>query len=217
MGVRREGEPSVARPVADEAGVGLVGGRCCGGRVGDEDVVALDVEEGVLHERDVVSITANSAYRQEKQHETTYLCKVGCALLVIIQVNQVGLKESQNHQQTLSKIKAATQAATTHLRPKRPQPRALQHLPPAQELLEALIPDMDLDLQLAEGEGLPGGDVRLDERGERLELPAFDVDFQDVDVFVALKRKKISMSSSQKKTKGGREEEMEEATHHSPA
>jgi hypothetical protein len=43
---------------------------------------------------------------------------------------------------------------------------------------------MYFELQLAKGKRAARGKIRLNERGERLELPTLDVDFEDVDVRV---------------------------------
>jgi len=73
----------------------------------------------------------------------------------------------------------------THLSPERPQPSSLQHLPPLEVLRERLIPDMDLELQLAEGERTSRSDIWTEEGSEGLEFPAFDINLEDVDMCVA--------------------------------
>ena len=92
----------------------------------------------------------------------------------------------------------------THLVMEWPQARRLEQLPPLKEVLEALVPHMQLDLQLpkrqhalALADAPPcaatircrGGDPLhgkvADDAAESLPLPALDVQSQKVDVRVA--------------------------------
>lgn len=95
------------------------------------------------------------------QHNTTHLRQILVPALVIVVIHQVGFLHE------------------------RPQPRLFQHLPERQELGELLLPHVQFDLELPEGERLACVEVRLDERTQDVELPRLDVDLQDVDVFVA--------------------------------
>lgn len=72
----------------------------------------------------------------------------------------------------------------TNLSPEGAQPSSFEHLPPCQELSERLLPDMHLELQLAEWQRAPRVDVRLDEGSEGLELPSFNINLEDVDMVV---------------------------------
>lgn len=63
----------------------------------------------------------------------------------------------------------------------------LEGLPPFQELRELLLPEMDLQLKLAEGKRFACGDIPIDERCQGLELVAFDINLEDIDVRVAWK------------------------------
>lgn len=77
----------------------------------------------------------------------------------------------------------------------RTQPRALEHLPPREEVGEALVPDVHLDQQLPERQRAAAWCavclVRIwrdkvgNESAQHLELEALDVDVQDVNVRVA--------------------------------
>ena len=75
---------------------------------------------------------------------------------------------------------------STNLGPEGTQTRILEHLPPLQVLSEALVPDVDLKLELAEGKGKARRDVRLDEGGESVELPALNIDLEDIDMGVTI-------------------------------
>ena len=78
----------------------------------------------------------------------------------------------------------------THLGPERPEPRGFKSLPPREELGKLLVPNMNLKLKLSEWEGFPSLHIRLDERGEGLELPAFNVDFKDINMGMAFRDKR---------------------------
>ena len=77
---------------------------------------------------------------------------------------------------------------TIHLSPERSQACLLKHRPPLQELVELLAPDVDLELELTERQRLAIVHVRFHQCGQRLELPALDVDLEDVDVIMAVHR-----------------------------
>lgn len=93
--------------------------------------------------------------------EEGVLGEVGGVLLVVVLVDDVGLG------------------------PEWAQARGLEGLPPAEEVGKRLVPDVDLELELTEGEGLAGLDVRAEEGGEGLKLPTFNVNLEDVNMRVA--------------------------------
>lgn len=64
---------------------------------------------------------------------------------------------------------------------KSPQARLLQRLEHFHQLIEPSVPDVQFDLELADGESRESGE----ECGEGVEFPAFEVDFENIDVGVA--------------------------------
>jgi len=107
-------------------------------RVSGEDVVALDVEEGVLGQ------VSSSDF------------------LVIVLVHQVGLS------------------------PEWAETGGFEHFPPSEVLSKVLIPYVNFELELAEGEREAGIGVGLDESCEGVEFPSFDIDLEDINVGMAV-------------------------------
>ena len=70
--------------------------------------------------------------------------------------------------------------ARTYLGHERAQARALERLPPFEELVEGPVPHVQLDDQLADGQRREGGD----ERREDVEFKGLGIDLEDVDVCV---------------------------------
>lgn len=72
----------------------------------------------------------------------------------------------------------------TYFCPEGSQTGFFEHLPPSQELIERLLPGMDLKLELTEGQGFALLNVGFDQRGKCVEFPALNIDFENVDEFV---------------------------------
>lgn len=73
----------------------------------------------------------------------------------------------------------------TDLSPEWAQPSTLKHLPPRQILREGLIPNMDLQLQLAKRKRLSRVGVRLEEGRKCIKLPSLNIDLEDINMGVA--------------------------------
>lgn len=84
------------------------------------------------------------------------------ALSVIIHVDQVGLRREGS------------------------KSGSFQQFPPSHKVLEPLLPRVNFDLQLTERQRLLRLQVSAQERFHRFELPAFDIDFQYVDMGVTV-------------------------------
>lgn len=78
----------------------------------------------------------------------------------------------------------------------RPQAGRLEGLPPFEEeaKVPAFVDRVDLELHLPDGELAVG--VRVEECRERVKLGGFDVDFEDVDEFVACTSMEPEVSTS---------------------
>ena len=74
----------------------------------------------------------------------------------------------------------SAETAGAYLGHERAQARALERLPPLEQLVEGPVPYVQLDDQLADGQRREGGD----ERREGVKLKGLGVDLEDVDVCV---------------------------------
>src|SRR6266702_64123 len=95
---------------------------------------------------------------EERTNEHTHLCELWPRTAHDVDVHQV------------------------RLRPERPEARRLERGPPVGKVLKMLpaVARVDLELELADGKHVPLGEC-AEERRERVEFSALDVDLEDVD------------------------------------
>ena len=117
-------------------------------------MLATNVNERVLQQ----SVFSLSSPPQTRKARTTHLCQVRPHIAQQVDIHQV------------------------RLRPERPQARRLQRSPPVRKVPKVLAASarVDLELELADGEHGALG-IRVEERRERVEFAALDVNLEDVN------------------------------------
>lgn len=129
----------------------------------------------------------SSWFRRWIVHEDVLALDVDERVLLEIRSEDSGKKNGGNTD--LSQIRRPVSVVVlidqVRLRHERPESRVLQHFPPLEELRELLVPGVNLQLELTEGQRQASVDVRFDQSCKRVEFPALDIDFQNINMGMA--------------------------------